>query len=172
MKHIPGRQTSLRQFTAWGYYAVATLLLIQSANAKDQPALERLERPKSRCIPVEIYVRNETPSIVDSAQRLRDRLVKRVGVVVTILDLGEPENEARFQQICKAFRVQFASIPLVYSCRQVVTDCGNIDAFSARVEAMLRMTVFVRSGCQRCASAKQFLPGLLNKYPGLEIEYR
>jgi hypothetical protein len=151
---------------------VATLLLIQSANAKDQPASERLERPKGRCIPVEIYVRNETPSTVDSAQRLRDRLVKRAGVIVTVLDLGEPDNEARFQQICKAFRVQFASIPLVYSCRQVVTDCGNIDAFSARVEAMLRMTVFVRSDCQRCASAKQFLPGLLKKYPGLEIEYR
>ena len=173
MKHAPEKQNTRRRFSACLHCMVAaSLLLCPSRIISAKPEPERVDRPKSRCIPVEIYVRNETLSTVDSAQRIRDRLAKRTGVIVTILDLGVPKNDARFQQICKAFRLQGASIPLVYSCRQVVTDCGEPDAFFARVEATLRMTVFVRSGCQRCASAKQFLPGLLKKYPGLEIKYR
>lgn len=172
MKLIPGKQTSGRLSPAWLCCAAAALLLCQCGIVNAQPGTERLERPKTRCIPVEVYVRNETLASVKSAQRLRESLAKRAGVIVTILDLGVPQNDARFQQICKAFRVQRASIPLVYSCRQIVTDCGKPDAFCARVEATLRMTVFVREGCQRCTSAKRFLPGLLKKYPGLEIKYR
>jgi len=151
---------------------MAVLLLCQSGYVKPQFASEQVEEPKIRCIPVEIYVRNEKPGTVEAAQRLRDHFAKRTGVIVTILDLGVPQNDARFQQICKAFRVQNASIPLVYSCRQVVTDSGKPDAFYARVEATLRMTVFVRNGCPHCARAKQFLPGLRKKYPGLEVRYR
>ena len=171
MKHTPGKQIIRRRCLKWLGVVVA-LALCQHADVRAQPARERVDRPKTRCIPVEIYVRNTTPTTVESAERLRDRIAKRAGLIVTILDLDKPQHDARFQQICKAFRVQHATIPLVYSCRQVVTDCGSPNAFCARVEATLRMTVFVRSGCQRCESAKQFLPGLLKKYPGLEVTYR
>lgn len=172
MKHITGKQIIRRRPLVWLGGVCVALALCQHTDVRAQPALERVDRPKTRCIPVEIYVRSETPATVESAERLRDRIAKRVGLIVTILDLGKPQNDARFQQICRAFRVQHATIPLVYSCQQVVTDCGNPNAFCARVEATLRMNVYVRSGCQRCTSAKQFLPGMLKKYPGLEVAYR
>lgn len=37
---------------------------------------------------------------------------------------------------------------------------------------MLRMTVYVRDGCQRCASGKQFLTELKKTYPAMEFAYR
>ena len=127
---------------------------------------------QTRCIPIEIYIRRQTEATVESASLLRDAIAKRPGTIVTILDLDNPQNDARFQQVCKSFRIQRASLPLVYCCRQVVSNCGNAAAFRARVEGMLRMTVFVRNGCQRCAYGKQFLTTLKKTYPGLEIAYR
>lgn len=152
-------------------YAIATLLL-HAGLVHAEPSKTRTDHPKIQCIPVEIYVRQQTPATTESATHIRDLVAKRPGTIVTILDLNDPQNAARFQQICKAFRVQRASLPLVYSCQQIVTDCGNPTAFRTRVEGMLRMTVYVRDGCRRCASGKQFLTTLTKTYPGIEIAYR
>lgn len=152
--------------------AVTWLLWLIPGTVSAQPREEHEPPPKVRCVPVEIYVRGGEERGVASAQSLRERLSDRRGTVISILDIDEPENLGRFQQICRAFRVQQEKLPLVYVCRQIVSDCGNPDNFCANVEATMRMTVFVREGCSRCASAKEFLPSLQPRFPGIQIKYR
>jgi hypothetical protein len=130
------------------------------------------ERIRTRSIPVEVYLDSEVAATVDAAGGLRARLEKRQGVIVTEFDLREARNRNRFEQICRAFRVEQPGLPLVYACQQIVSYNPQLEASDAAVDSMYRMTVFVREGCPRCADAKLFLPTLRKKYPGLDVRIR
>ncbi len=130
------------------------------------------QKVKTRSIPLEVYVDSEQDSTLEMAGTIRTRMEKRAGILITELDLREVQVRNRFNQICRAFRVEQPGLPLVYACQQIVPYHPNPETFDAAVDAMCRMTVFVREGCPRCASAKQFLPKLRQKYPGLEIRIR
>lgn len=149
--------------------AIAVVLLIlalhPTARADD-------ERVKTRSIPVEVYVDSEQAATLEAAEGLRGRLEKRSGILVTEFDLREAQSRQRFNQICRAFRVEQPDLPLIYACQQITPYSSKPESFNAAVDSMCRMTVFVREGCPRCANAKRFLPTLRKKYPGLEVRIR
>ncbi|MHC4876235.1 MAG: glutaredoxin family protein [Planctomycetota bacterium] len=162
--------TVARQVTV--VLVACVLLAGMPESTMGQGQLERDGKSRTRCIPVEVYVDPDLQENGMSATYLRSLMAKRTGVRLTIYDLSVPGNRARFEQICRAFRVDRPKLPVAYACRQFIAHNGKRDAFCAAVEAACRMTVFTRAGCLKCAKAKEFLPTLEKRYPGLEIQCR
>lgn len=156
------------RLTGW-LSAIAVMLLTVTLNPAVQAEDERVN---TRSIPVEVYVDSEQAATLAVAESLRGRLEKRSGIIVTEFDLREAQHRNRFNQICRAFRVEQPDLPLIYTCQQIAPYTSKPGSFNAAIDSMCRMTVFVRQGCVRCDNAKQFLPTLRRKYPGLEVRIR
>ena len=96
----------------------------------------------------------------------------RCGLLLIRRDLNEPKNQLRHAAIAKHYRLPAHDLPVVYGCNRAVTLDKNIKAFAAECEQMLKMTVYVRRGCTRCARAKEFLTTYVERYPAIQLVYR
>ena len=88
------RLTARRRGTV-GLVVLAAVLCLP-ATALGQGRSEREERPRTRCIPIEVYVDPNVQENGTSATYLRSLMAKRAGVTLTIYDLSVPANRARF----------------------------------------------------------------------------
>lgn len=149
---------------------VLCLWLTQSAMA--QTGSVQTSPEESRCLSVEIYVDNADALSLQTARDLEQAFRTRPGLAIRVLDITDAENQARFETICRAFQRRSRSVPLVYTCRQAIHDARDFPELLENVKAALRMTVYTRDGCPHCADARQYLPALMKKYPGLELQYR
>jgi len=137
-----------------------------------QTGPDRADPDESRCLSVEIYVHNEDAPSLQTARDLEQAFRTRPGLAIRVLDITDAENQARFETICRAFQRRSRSVPLVYACKQSIHDARDFPELLEKVKAALRLTVYTRDGCPHCADARQYLPVLLKKYPGLELQYR
>ena len=88
-----------------------------------------------------------------------------------IYNLDEPGKHVdRYQQILKYFRIQNAEAPVAYGCNTLLLNLKPDESTDRRLESMLTVDVYVRSGCSRCAAAKVFLAGLKQRYPRFKFE--
>lgn len=128
------------------------------------------DEPRSRCFALELYMRGSDPGCWEAREMLTQLAAQRPGIGVRTYDLEQQDASARLQSIGRYFGIAQPALPLVYGCQQPIQGFGGAAAFRQRLEAMLTMTVYVRSGCPRCARAREYLPGLGRRYPALRIK--
>lgn len=122
---------------------------------------------KARCIALEVYSRPNDPKFSESIALLKAEVSKRRGVAITVYDLeqSEPAKE-RYKKIQEHYRLS-DEVPLLYGLNQTVQGTLNAEQWASKLDGLLQVPVYVRSGCSRCAQFKEYLPTLQAKYPGL-----
>ncbi len=133
----------------------------------------RPAKGSTRCVIVEVYVQGDEVLGREVAEQVEQLRATRGGLVIARRDISaSAENRARFDRVVGHYRDASRTTPLVYVCNRVISGLERKEEFAVQLEAALRLEVFVRTGCPRCASAKAFLPNFVKHYPGLELVYR
>ncbi len=139
------------------YAAFAT-----SANAADV----------AKSVLIEVYYHDSDPGAKEAIETVEGYASARGGITLVRRDLDKDErNQSRLDAILRHFRVQPKASPVIYGCNRIIHDWSPARSLSSQLATMLRLEVFVRTGCPHCAAAKQWLPSFAREYPALEIVY-
>jgi len=142
--------------------AVAWLVAIATTACAAAP-------PATRCVVVDVFTHetaaDEEPA-VDAAEAFA---AERRGVVVVrhFLD-ASADDRAALAKLAARHRFDAAATPVVHACDRVIHGTTDADSITRRLAEALRVELFVRPGCPHCADAKAWLPGLVERHPGLE----
>ncbi len=127
----------------------------------------------AQCIIVELFFsdgQEASEMALAGASRLSEsrsgiRLVRRP------VDRSEKAKD-RLRRIAAHFRFEETSTPVIYCCNRVIRTGASADDFERQLRSALQIEVFTRIGCRRCDRAREWLPSLLQRYPGVEVVYR
>ena len=164
-------------FAVWQSAIAASAVLIASQESSSGAALEQeapqaVETVKGRCVALECYVRLNDEGTQEDLERIRNWVAKRPGVSLKIRDLDSDQAEAeRLQKVLSAYKIVDYQLPVVYGLNRAVAGKKSVDEWELALRQVLTMQVYIRPGCSKCAKAKEYLPQLGEKYPGIEIEY-
>ncbi len=150
--------------SAW---LVALMLAAAPVAQAQTPRSAAPATAETRCFAIEVY--DSGPS--DVRGWAEAALKDRTGVTLRVFDVNDEEGRQRHEAICKHFRLDTSTLPLVYGCAQYVANPKDEASLKRKLDEMLTMTVFVRAGCPRCAAAKAHLQKVQRKYPALKIVY-
>jgi hypothetical protein len=147
--------------------AVAIIVLTGSCDCLAQATAK-----EPRCFAIELYVRRSEALSREVEKGLSQWASGAAGVRLKTFDLdADPASAKRLSAITSYFRLGEPPLPLIYGCGQYLAGYRDATSFVVNVASLLRMDVYVRSGCTRCAAAKAYLPSLQARYPGLELRY-
>ncbi len=126
-----------------------------------------------RSVLVEVYSRkgdSERSAAVSAIERLK---AARGGITVVLRDTEQDSrNRDRLDAILRHYKAPPQSSPVIYGCNCVIYDVSDSNSWESQLHRMLRMEVFVRTGCSHCAAAERWMPEFMKTYPGLELVYR
>lgn len=143
----------------WKWFAFALVTLASTVAVAADPA--------PRCLAIEFYIHGSQADEVALAADLESYAAKRAGIRLRIMNVDEqPAHEKRLAQLRRHFALK-DELPLLYGCGQAVVGAADATAWQRQLDALRTMTVYVRSGCPRCAKAKTYLPTLAKTYPGV-----
>jgi hypothetical protein len=126
-----------------------------------------------RCVVIDVYYRSGDANHPEFLEKLEKFKTARGGIILTLRDVTtEERNRERLDTILKHFRIVPPNGPVLYGCNRVLHKATPEATWQSQLEEMLQLEVFVRSGCSRCAAAKQWLPTFMKEYPGLKIVQR
>ena len=160
-----------------GITAICWLMLacLSGGHLDAQPpsSLSATGQAKPRCVIIELYVQKDDEDCKKATEVIKTLTENRRGLVIAKrhIDVSD-KNLERFQRVAKHFRVGEAKTPLIYACNRVISGPRAPEACREQLKRFLKMEVFVRRGCSRCARAKVFLTEFMRRYPGFEIVYR
>ncbi|REJ72841.1 MAG: hypothetical protein DWQ34_28440 [Planctomycetota bacterium] len=131
------------------------------------------QQAAQRHIALELYIDGGAEQ-GDVEQWMHEAVDERDGVSVRVVDVSAGgDDRTRFETICSHFRLDpDASLPMVYGCGQHFSAPKSKSDLEAKLDSMRTMTVYVRSGCPRCAATKRYLSTAMQKYPGFKLVYR
>jgi hypothetical protein len=122
-----------------------------------------------RCLVVSVYAPAE-PSDDAAVRAVEAFAAGRRGLVVVrrFVD-ADPEARAALAALAARHGFDAATTPVVEACGRVIHGVRDPDALVRRLREALCVEVFVRPGCGRCQAAKDWLPALTARHPGLEL---
>ena len=124
-----------------------------------------------RCVAVELYLRSSQPGAAECEAAVRAAIDAREAVRLRVYDLDkQPQDDARLQNLIKVYKLPANATPVLYGLNQALEGNATAQQWTERVGDLLRVEVFVRTGCPRCDAAKKALPALERKYPGLNFD--
>ncbi len=172
--HVLTGRTAGRRRCASAAGLAALLSLALGGTSQPVRAQSRQAVTETRSIAMELYVDASTKG-GDVQAWVEAAAKKQPGVGLRIYDLSAAEGGAqeRFEKICSHYRLKAEeSLPLLYGFGQASVAPTTQEAVEQKLTQLRTMTVFVRSGCPRCAAAREYLKKLQAKYPGIVLNYR
>ncbi len=149
---------------AW--LAIALLALPSSSLWAQTDGLEKV-----RCVALELYVRSSDSSTTELVDVLKGYLSSKSGIHLKVFDVdSDSKASARLKSISEAYKLAEPKLPLAYGLNKYVLDQPDEVTWKRRLDELLRMEVFTRKGCSRCAGAKEYLPKFQKKYPGFRLK--
>ncbi|MAX36434.1 MAG: hypothetical protein CME33_07695 [Gimesia sp.] len=148
---------------------LAFSLLALSLPVSDLFAQDAAEPAAAQCAVLELFIRNDCADCPAVQKRLEDYASKRGRIKLHVHNLDEPgKHVERYQQILKYFQLEDAELPVAYGCNSLLRKLRPDNSTDERIDKLLTVDIYVRSGCSRCAAAKVFLKGLKQRYPVFE----
>jgi len=136
-------------------------------------ASEATDETPPRCVLLELYLEAGQPESERVLAEVREFEKVCDGLTVVVRTVtSNPKNQTRLMSIKTHFKIQQASLPLIYGCNRAIYTPQDLADVSKQLKQMLRLDVFVRAGCQRCDEAKRILPGIMRTYPAIELRLR
>ena len=125
-----------------------------------------------KCVLVELYISENEAS--NQAKQAAIKVAKsRKGVRLIFRSVTKSKtSKERLRKIARHFRFDEKTTPVIYCCNQAIWVGNSVQDYQLQLEAALRMEIFIRHGCVKCAKAKKYLPQLSKKYPAIEVVYR
>jgi glutaredoxin len=154
------------------FSGISIVSLSTAAIAQDATPSQQSETTKVRCVALECYASLSDESTKAEVEYIRQWVSARRGVKLKVhdIDAGDRERE-RLQQVETAFKITNRKLPVVYGMNQAVTGTMTTEKWKSALSDLLTMQVYVRKGCSKCDAAKQYLPSLISRYPGIEFQY-
>ncbi|MFN9720513.1 MAG: hypothetical protein ACK58L_17580 [Planctomycetota bacterium] len=122
---------------------------------------------------IELYYRSSDKDHREYLKAVDEYLTNRGGIVLADRDVTtDQRDQDRLDAILRHFRIGPTTGPVLYGCNRVIHSLHGETPWKPQLEQMLELEVFVRTGCSRCAAAKEWLPSFAKKYPGLKLVYR
>lgn len=139
------------------------------------PAVLAQENPRaalSFCVPIEVYGQQGDPQYEKAIAAVEQLNRTRGGITLVERETGSnARNQDRLNSILKHFHLASDATPIIYGCNQAIHSTTPDKTWQLQVQELLRVEVFVRTGCTRCASAKSWLPTFIKAYPGFELVF-
>lgn len=157
---------------AWGCRVVWACVAWLAAGLPNVALADAPSGGGQRCTVIELYVRADRPAEQQVAADLEAFSRERSGLVLLTHDVSASDTaRQRFEQIRSAYRRDDWQTPLTYACGRAAA-AGSAEELRTALEDCLQVELFTRKGCSRCARAKQWLPGVLARYPGWRLVQR
>ena len=154
--------------TLLNYFLLILFAFVTSSTSGDQSSSVE----PGRCIPIEIYFRGGDREQAEAVAAIEKLKAARGGITLVLRDTDRiPENQERLDKILRHYKVAPKTSPVIYGCDRIIHDVSPSDTWESQLRAMLRLEVFVRTGCPHCAAAKRWLPQFKKEYPGFELVY-
>ena len=129
----------------------------------------------SRTVALELYLNGTNSEQTALLVAAKESLAERPGVSLAVHDLDGGQSgvaQQRLDRLTQYYSIQSPRLPLLYGCKTLVHGVSDRDEWCRQIDALLRMDVFTRAGCQRCARARAYLNELEPKYPGIDVRIR
>lgn len=164
---------------------IAILYLCAPAPSCSAQAVQQFEQLKtSRCVVLELFVHNNDVECQQVVKQVQEYVKARPTLRLNKHNLNEPgKHVQRFQTILNYFGLKEASPPVIYGCNTLLLDLcqkqkGRKDQakppkqqrIAKRLDSLLTVDMYVRSGCSKCASAKLFVAKIKKRYPTFHFQ--
>ncbi len=128
---------------------------------------------QARCVVIELFVTDGQPESEQARLAAAQIAESRAGIRLVTRPVNESEKARdRLSRIAEYYKFDKTSTPVIYGCDRVIRSGTDAEDFQRQLRNNLKIEVFTRVGCSRCAAAKRYLPGLARQFPGFEIVYR
>ncbi|WP_197532121.1 glutaredoxin family protein [Symmachiella macrocystis] len=151
----------------WLIAVAATVLCAGSSDLPAQPARQL------QCFPLDFFYDSGVDEAAELRAALEEFAAKRMGLRIYFRDLHENEKtQEKAAKIAKYFGVAEMKLPAIYGLNNLLAELSSKEQQQNRLERVLTLTAYVRSGCPHCMAAKEFLGKYGSRYPALKIVYR
>lgn len=145
---------------------VPCLLCLFSFSSQALAENNLLQDDPKRCAVIELFIRNDCEDCPEVVKRVEEYAEKNGRIRLHIHNLDESKkHEERYQQILQYFQLKEATLPAAYGCNSLLRKLKPDESTDRRLDSLLTVTAYVRSGCSKCAAAKEFIAGLQQRYP-------
>lgn len=123
-----------------------------------------------RCVVIDVFASERDDSVQAAVQAVEDFAAKRGGVVVLrrFLD-ASADDRGDLAKLAERHGFDAEQTPVFSACGVAVAGVRDPAVIIARIGSALRIEVFTRAGCSRCARAKAWLATIAERYPGLAV---
>ncbi len=154
-----------RRFTRWTQHGIRIALSLVAVMGPIACGPSFAQETEHRMAVLEVYVREDNGRSETILKSLQAFARARQDVVVRTYRVDEINaHRERFETISKVFQIEKPPLPAVYSCGALLLGLKETDDVCPRIEEVLTVHTFVRSGCARCNAAKAFLKKIEGKY--------
>lgn len=142
------------------------LLLFISAASHAQAESRLVKAEKERCVVLELFTRNDCENCPEVVKRVKKYAEQNSRIKLYVHNLDESKKfEERYQKILQYFHLKEATLPAAYGCNYLLRNLKPDDSTERRLDSLLTVSIYVRSGCSKCAAAKEFIGRLKQRYP-------
>jgi glutaredoxin len=131
----------------------------------------RADEQPPRCLEIAVYYHGNEGLERAAAEAAARFATERTGVAIRRhdLDAGDGALE-RLANLAERLRFDPLATPVLVGCNRVVRDVRDPAAIVAILRELCEITLYMRTGCSRCAAAKAWLPTLLERCPGFTLK--
>ena len=144
------------------------LMLAQTDSETETSGMEQVNR-----VTMDVYVRDDSErcqQLCDFLDVLRNR---RHGLDVVVHNISKDMVARRkVIELGRTFKIQNMGLPAIHVMDRFHVGYSETSAGRRRVESLLTVEVFTRSGCNRCRDAKLFLSDLTLRWPAVHFDIR
>ncbi|WP_339911494.1 hypothetical protein [Symmachiella dynata] len=160
------RRRRIRRYV-WLIAVAATVLCAASSDLPAQPARQL------RCFPLDFFYDSGVDEAAELRAALEEFATKRAGLRIYFRDLHEnKKTQEKAEKIAKYFGIAEMKLPAIYGLNNLLANLSTKEQQQKRLERVLTLTAYVRSGCPHCGAAKEFLNKSGSRYPALKIVYQ
>ncbi|MCA9263851.1 MAG: hypothetical protein KDA60_08365 [Planctomycetales bacterium] len=121
---------------------------------------------------IELFTRRDSAQCDAASEYLRTLSTIRPGVVIQEHDvLQDRKALTKLWELSRRFQRDKAGVPTIYLTDQLVVGFQDSETTGSRIESLLTIQAYVRSGCRHCQEAKSFLDGMVARWPAVRVVY-
>jgi cytochrome c biogenesis protein CcdA/glutaredoxin len=150
------------------FVAAATVTVFNCGVRAQPQAATKTEQ----CVRLQLYIRSDS-KVCQEAQEYADTLgERRGGICIEVVDtLTDNEGRDRYWQLMRRFHVEKPRVPAFYVYDRLKVGFSNADNSAAVIEDLFAIHAYIRSTCQHCRDAKQFLTGFVQQWKGMRVTF-
>ena len=128
--------------------------------------LGRADEP--RCLVIDAFT-SSSDAAAEPVVRAAEAFASERGGVIVIRRFVDKLDEDRrmVEAIAARHGIDPNRLPILHACGSALAGPADPEAARRWLEERCRVEVYTRRGCQRCTTAKRWLPELEARYPGL-----